>query len=98
MIWVNFVLIIHETAPAAYPWQVVETSWAGKQIDLKREDMGQSRVKVEGWITSEVAEDIFSQANLNLEQLKQDALSAEFQAVDMPGLTLDATLKNTIET
>jgi len=91
------VLIIHETAPAAYPWQVVETSWAGKQIDLKREDMGQSRVKVEGWITSEVAEDIFNQANLNLEQLKQDALSAEFQAVEMPGLTLDATLKNTIE-
>ena len=91
------VLIIHETAPAAYPWQVVETSWAGKQIDLKREDMGQSRVKVEGCITSEVAEDIFNQANLNLEQLKQDALSAEFQAVEMPGLTLDATLKNTIE-
>ena len=91
------VLIIHETAPAAYPWQVVETSWAGKQIDLKREDMGQSRVKVEGWVTSEVAEDIFSQANLNLEQLKQNALSADFQAVDMPGLTLDATLKNTIE-
>ena len=91
------VLIIHETAPAAYPWQVVETSWAGKQIDLKREDMGQSRVKVEGWITSEVAEDIFNQANLNLEQLKQDALSAEFQAVEMLGLTLDATLKNTIE-
>ena len=91
------VLIIHETAPAAYPWQVVETSWAGKQIDLKREDMGQSRVKVEGWITREVAEDIFSQANLNLDQLKQDALNAEFQAVEMPGLTLDATLKNTIE-
>ena len=91
------VLIIHETAPAAYPWQVVETSWAGKQIDLKREDMGQSRVKVEGWVTSEVAEDIFSQANLNLEQLKQNALIADFQAVEMPGLTLDATLKNTIE-
>ena len=91
------VLIIHETAPAAYPWQVVETSWAGKQIDLKREDMGQSRVKVEGWITREVAEDIFSQSNLNLDQLKQDALNAEFQAVEMPGLTLDATLKNTIE-
>ena len=91
------VLIIHETAPAAYPWQVVESSWAGKQIDLKREDMGQSRVKVEGWVTSDVAEDLFSQAKLNLEQLKQDALSAEFQAVEMPSLTLDATLKNTIE-
>jgi len=49
------VLIIHETAPASYPWQVVETSWAGKQIDLRREDMGRNRVKIEGWITSEVA-------------------------------------------
>jgi len=91
------VLIIHDTAPAAYPWQVVETSWAGKQIDLKREDMGRSRVKVEGWITSEVAEDIFGQANLDLKALKQAALKADFQSVEMTGLTLDAALNNKVE-
>jgi len=91
------VLIIHDTAPAAYPWQVVETSWAGKQIDLKREDMGKSRVKVEGWITSEVAEDIFGQANLDLKALKQAALKADFQSVEMTGLTLDAALNNKVE-
>lgn len=91
------VLIIHNTAPAAYPWQVVETSWAGKQIDLKREDMGKSRVKVEGWITSEVAHDLFGQANLNLEALKRSALKANFQSVEMTGLTLDATLNNKVE-
>jgi len=91
------VLIIHDTAPAAYPWQVVETSWAGKQIDLKREDMGKSRVKVEGWITSEVAEDIFGQANLDLKALKQVALKADFQSVEMTGLTLDAALNNKVE-
>ena len=91
------VLIIHDTAPAAYPWQVVETSWAGKQIDLKREDMGRSRVKVEGWITSEVAEDIFGQANLDLKGLKQAALKADFQSVEMTGLTLDAALNNKVE-
>ena len=91
------VLIIHDTAPAAYPWQVVETSWAGKQIDLKREDMGRSRVKVEGWITSKVAEDIFGQANLDLKGLKQAALKADFQSVEMAGLTLDAALNNKVE-
>ena len=91
------VLIIHDTAPAAYPWQVVESSWAGKQIDLKREDMGRSRVKVEGWITSEVAEDIFGQANLDLKALKQAALKADFQSVEMTGLTLDAALNNKVE-
>ena len=91
------VLIIHETAPASYPWQVVETSWAGKQIDLRREDMGRSRVKIEGWITSEVAEDIFGQANLDLKALKQAALKADFQSVEMTGLTLDAALNNKVE-
>ena len=91
------VLIIHDTAPAAYPWQVVETSWAGKQIDLRREDMGRSRVKIEGWITSEVAEDIFGQANLDLKALKQAALKADFQSVEMTGLTLDAALNNKVE-
>lgn len=91
------VLIIHDTAPASYPWQVVESSWAGKQIDLKREDMGRSRVKVEGWITSEVAEDIFGQANLDLKALKQAALKADFQSVEMTGLTLDAALNNKVE-
>ena len=91
------VLIIHDTAPASYPWQVVESSWAGKQIDLKREDMGRSRVKIEGWITSEVAEDIFGQANLDLKALKQAALKADFQSVEMTGLTLDAALNNKVE-
>ena len=91
------VLIIHDTAPASYPWQVVESSWAGKQIDLKREDMGRNRVKIEGWITSEVAEDIFGQANLDLKALKQAALKADFQSVEMTGLTLDAALNNKVE-
>ena len=91
------VLIIHDTAPASYPWQVVESSWAGKQIDLKREDMGRNRVKIEGWITSEVAEDIFGQANLDLKALKQAALKADFQSVEMIGLTLDAALNNKVE-
>ena len=88
------VLIIHETAPAAYPWQVVETSWTGKQIDLKREDMGASRVKIEGWITSKVAKELFDAAGLDLEMLKRKALDKNFTAVPMRGLKANATLLN----
>ncbi len=91
------VLVIHETAPAAYPWQVVETSWSGEQIDLKRDDMGKSRIKVEAWVTNEIAEDLFRQANLDLNKLKEEALSSKFQPVEMSGLTLDAALNNKIE-
>ena len=90
------VLIIHETEPAAYPWQVVETSWTGKQIDLKREDMGANRVKIEGWITSEVAKELFDEAGLDLEMLKRKALDKNFTAVPMRGLKANATLFNEI--
>ena len=90
------VIIIHETAPAAYPWQVVETSWQGKQIDLKREDMGLSRVKVESWITQSIAQGLFTQSGLDLEKLKKEALSPEFKPVVMQGLSLKARLNNTI--
>lgn len=90
------VVIIHETAPAAYPWQVVETSWQGKQIDLKREDMGLNRVKVESWITHSIAQGLFAKSGLDLERLKQQALTAEFKPVVMKGLNLKARLNNTI--
>ena len=90
------VIIIHETAPAAYPWQVVETSWQGKQIDLKREDMGLARVKVESWITYSIARGLFEQSGLDLEELKKEALHAEFTPVIMQGFSLKARLNNTI--
>ncbi|MBM23498.1 MAG: peptidase M28 [Gammaproteobacteria bacterium] len=90
------VIIIHETEPAAYPWQVVETSWQGKQIDLKREDLGLARVNVESWITNSIARGLFEQSGLDLEVLKKDALNAEFKPVIMEGLSLKARLNNTI--
>jgi len=90
------VLIIHETKPAAYPWQVVETSWQGKQIDLKRNDMGQNKVNVEAWITYPIAKEIFTNANLDLVELKQQALQRNFRPVAIPGVKLKASLVNQI--
>src|SRR5690606_12663747 len=58
-------LIIHEDQAAAYPWAVVNSSWTGPQYDLVRPDHGASRVGVEGWITNQVARDLFQRAGLN---------------------------------
>ncbi|HXI87537.1 MAG TPA: peptidase M28, partial [Parvularculaceae bacterium] len=33
-------IIIHDTKPASYPWQVVQSTWSGAQIDLKTADDG----------------------------------------------------------
>ena len=87
-------IIIHETAPASYPWKVVQNSWSGKQIDLKRPNLGMDRIKVEGWITDEVAEELFSEAGLDLEQLKEDALSSNFKPVPLKDFKMNAKLSN----
>ena len=44
------VLVIHETEPASYPWEVVSGSWTGEQYDLVRPDGGASRSALEGWL------------------------------------------------
>jgi len=36
-------LIVHETEPASYGWQVVSGSWTGAKYDLVRPDKGASR-------------------------------------------------------
>jgi len=51
-------IIIHETAPASYGWQVVSGSWSGEQYDLVRPDKGASRTALEGWMTYSKTEEL----------------------------------------
>ncbi|MDP7472597.1 MAG: hypothetical protein QGI02_09620, partial [Vicinamibacterales bacterium] len=43
-------LVIHETGPAGYPWEVIGSSPYGEQFDLVTEDRNMGRARVEGWI------------------------------------------------
>ncbi len=89
-------IIIHDTAPAAYGWGVVEGSWSGPQVDLQRDDNGASRVAVEGWFSNETARSLFDAAGLDLDAHMAAALTPEFTAVPMTGITASATLSNRI--
>lgn len=44
-------LIIHDDVPAAYPWDTVQNSWSGPQLDTVAADGNASRAAIEGWIT-----------------------------------------------
>ena len=88
--------IIHETKPAAYPWEVVSNSWALPQFDLRTKDKNMSRCAVEGWFTIDSTRTIFQQAGLNLDQLKTDAAKPGFEHVPID-LKASVTLKNTIK-
>ena len=89
-------LIIHETAPAAYPWDVVQTSWTGPQFDIVQADKGMGRAAIEGWITSQSARRLFAESGLDYDALTQAAHRPGFKAVPMGKLKLSAQLNNTI--
>ncbi len=89
-------IIVHETAPGAYPWQTVEGSWTGPQFSMVAADDNMSRVKVEGWIQLAVAREIFQMAGLDYDVLKQQAMSSDFEAVPM-GVNASVSISNTVE-
>ncbi|WP_292052104.1 MULTISPECIES: M28 family metallopeptidase [unclassified Brevundimonas] len=77
------VLIVHETAPAAYGWTTVVNSWTVPQFDIVRENPAAERVPVEAWIQRDVAEKLFAAAGVDFEEQKRLARRADFQPVDL---------------
>jgi len=88
-------LVVHETAPAAYGWDVVRNSWTGPQFDLERPDGNASRVAVEGWLTVETARAIFAQAGADYDQLRDRAATRGFQPIAL-ATTASVAIGNTI--
>lgn len=90
-------IIVHETAPASYPWAVIQSSTGGARWDIVREDRGANRTGFEGWVTNEVAQETFRRAGLNFDRLKARAQTRGFRAVPMGRLTGSLTLETQVE-
>ena len=88
-------IIIHRTAPAGYPWEVVSGSWSGPQFDLVRADDNMSRVAIEGWLTEASARRVLKKAGLSLDALDAAAARRGFKAVPL-GLALSVKVDNTV--
>jgi Zn-dependent M28 family amino/carboxypeptidase len=89
-------IIVHETYPAAYGWQVVRNSNSGAKSWLDAADKDASMVPVEGWITLDTAQDLFARAGLDYVVLKAAADKPGFHAVPMTGETLSVDAHSTI--
>jgi len=89
-------LVIHETEPAGYPWQVVTGSWSGPQFGLVADDANLSRVAVEGWITHDAARRLFDLAGQDLDALAAEAAAPGFQPVDL-GVRASLEIRNRVE-
>ncbi len=86
-------IIIHTTPSAAYPWAVVQTSWAGKQSELP--DDGSPRVRVRIWTTEEASRRLTALAGQDLDRLCAQAEQRGFKAVPL-GVRASIALEDTI--
>lgn len=74
-------LIVHDTFPAAYGWQVVQSSWSGKQKYVQRTGNGMDQTQANGWIQKPVAEAIFAAAGQDFAALSAAAKRKGFKPV-----------------
>ena len=90
------VLIVHETGPAGYPFQVVQGN-LNEKFDLVTPDKNMGRAAIEGWVTLDTAKAILKMAGQDFDALKKQSLTREFKPVPL-SLKASIALKNTMRT
>ncbi|MBU1757396.1 MAG: M28 family peptidase, partial [Alphaproteobacteria bacterium] len=90
-------IIIHDTAPASYGWNVVESSWSGAQAYAQRGENAPPLTVVNGWVQKDVATQILEAAGQDLADLTARAQTQGFRPVPL-GLTASTRFANDIRT
>lgn len=90
------VLLIHETEPAGYGFNVVQQK-TGEQFDLVTPDRNMGRPAIEGWVSREHATKLLALAGQNLDALKAKAATRAFTPVPL-GVSASITLRNALRT
>ena len=76
------VILIHTTPAAGYGWNVVSNSWGGENSFMKNKP-GAPALRFAGWMTEEVARNLFKAAGQDLDVLTTQAASRSFQPVPL---------------
>ena len=88
-------IIIHDTEPASYGWNVVESSWSGPQAYAQRGENAPPLTLVNGWVQKDAATTILEAAGQDLAALSAAAKEKGFKPVPL-GLTASASFSNDI--
>ena len=84
------VLIVHETAPAAYGWATVRASGLSPVFDIPRPDAATYHTLLRGWMQRDLAVSLFKRAGLDFEVEKRRAQTKAFAPVPLGDATLSA--------
>jgi Zn-dependent M28 family amino/carboxypeptidase len=87
------VIIIHDTKPASYGWNVIESSWTGARMVIESE---QALAEVESWISQKSTEKLFDASTMKGQDYKKLARNKDFKAVPL-GLKVSVSIENKIK-
>lgn len=88
-------LIVHETAPASYGWNVVQSSWSAERFDIRTPDgKVPPQLSIQGWIHQDLAERLAALAGRDLAGLHALALAPDFAPLPL-GVDLVAEVVTT---
>ncbi len=88
-------LIIHETAGAAYGWSTVIAA-NNESIDVVRKNPAKDKLLLQGWIQRDRAVALFREAGLDFEVEKARARTAAFRPVVLKDARFSAAYQNSV--
>jgi Zn-dependent M28 family amino/carboxypeptidase len=89
------VIIVHQTEPASYGWQVIQNSFTGAKLYLQQADKHMNRCQIEGWMSEEAATKLLSSAGITGD-IRAYARKKDFKAIALNSM-VSLSLKNTLK-
>ena len=92
-------LIVHDTEPAAYGFNVVLSSWAKPRLNMDDPAGHMDQSKAIGWLTNDAARRLIAAAGQDLDKLTAAAKVKGFKAVPLglkASLTLDSKIRRQV--
>ena len=86
-------IIIHDTEPASYGWNVVESGWSGARLTIESDA---PLVNVESWISSESAKKMFGASAMKGQDYKTMSRDKNFKPIPL-NLNVSVDIKNKIK-
>ncbi|MBI3523424.1 MAG: M28 family peptidase [Betaproteobacteria bacterium] len=88
-------IIVHETATAMYPYEVVVNSWSRENFMIQSNGPNPEFPDVAAWMSAGRARQIFAAAGQDFDKLKRAALSRDFKPVVLPA-QVSFNIQNTV--
>ena len=86
-------IIIHDTEPASYGWNVIESGWSGTQLVIESD---LPLLNVESWVSGESAQKMFDASSIKGQDYKTIAKSKSFKPV-LLDLNVSVGIENEIK-